>query len=103
MWKIDVYYGGRVLIPPAGRHAVLQLLHEGHPGVSRMKALARGVVWWPRIDSEVERMVKSCNACQVNRKEEPKVPLHQWEWPAKPWSSLHIDFAGPFQGRQFFT
>ena len=67
-----------------------------------MKALTRGVFWWPRIDSDVENMVKSCNTCQVNRKEEPKVPLHQWECPAKPWSRLHIDFAGPFQGRQFF-
>lgn len=23
-------------------------------------------------------------------------PLHPWAWPSKPWSRLHLDFAGPF-------
>ena len=29
-------------------------------------------------------------------------PLHPWEWPARPWSRIHIDYAGPFMGRMFF-
>ena len=36
--------GSRVVVPPAGREAVLELLHEGHPGVSRMRSLARSYV-----------------------------------------------------------
>ena len=31
----------RVVIPRLGRDTVLQELHEGHPGMSKMKALAR--------------------------------------------------------------
>ena len=27
----------------------MRVLHEGHPGASRMKALARVVVWWPSV------------------------------------------------------
>ena len=49
-----VLWGSRVVIPLALRPAVIQMLHEGHPGTSRMKALARGVVWWPGMDVELE-------------------------------------------------
>ena len=28
-------------------------------------------------------------------------PLHPWLWPTKPWQRLHLDFAGPFQGRMY--
>ena len=40
-----VLWGSRVVIPPAGCAHMLQFLHKGHPGITRMKALARGVVW----------------------------------------------------------
>lgn len=26
-------------------------------------------------------------------------PLHPWEWPEKPWTRLHVDYAGPFLGK----
>ena len=94
-----VLWGSRVVVPSAGREAVVRLLHEGHPGISRMKALARGVVWWPGLDSQLESKVKECVACQSSRKSPPKVPLHPWEWPTKPWVRLHVDFAGPFLGK----
>ena len=96
-----VLWGSRVVIPLALRPVVIQMLHEGHPGTSRMKALARGVVWWPGMDVELESKVKTCGACQANQKSPPQAPLHPWEWPSKPWSRLHIDFAGPFLGRTF--
>ena len=36
--------GSRVVVPKQGRQAVATLLHEGHPGITRMKRLARGYV-----------------------------------------------------------
>ena len=66
-----------------------------------MKALARGMVWWPRMDADLESVVQQCQPCQANRKAPPAAPLHPWEWPTKPWSRLHVDFAGPFQGKTF--
>ena len=71
-----ILWGNRVVIPPQGRTAVLQELHEGHPGMSRMKALARMYVWWPRLDADVEEAVRHCSNCQVNQSAPPPAPLH---------------------------
>ena len=40
-----ILWGARVVVPPQGRKAVLQELHEGHPGMTRAKGLARMFVW----------------------------------------------------------
>eukprot|EP00731_Ephydatia_muelleri_P037838 Em0575g5a len=51
-----VLWGSRVVVPPQGRQHVLEMLHEGHPGISRMKSLARGIVWWPKLDADQETL-----------------------------------------------
>ena len=81
---------------------VLKELHEGHPGIARMKNLARSYVWWPGLDSNIEELVNSCPQCQVAKSAPPKAPLHPWVWPSKPWERIHVDFAGPFQRKTFF-
>ena len=63
-----------------------------------MKMLARSVVWWPGMELDLEEQVKNCNDCQINQKTPKQAPLHPWEWPACPWTRLHIDHAGPFLG-----
>ena len=98
-----VLWGSRVIIPQSGQATVLEELHQGHPEVCRMKALARGVMWWPGMDGDIEEMVKECHQCQVNRKSPAAAPLHPWEWPAHPWASVHIDHAGPFLGKNFLV
>ena len=40
-----VLWGARVVVPPPGRQQVVQELHETHPGIARMKGLARSYVW----------------------------------------------------------
>ena len=94
-------WGSRVVIPPQGRKEVLSILHETHPGVFRMKSLARGYVWWPGMDKEIEERTRKCLTCQLQQKAPQIVPLHPWEWPYRPWSQLHIDYAGPFMGKMF--
>ena len=95
--------GSRVLVPLQYRKSVLEELHRAHPGVTKMKGLARSYVWWPRMDLEIEALVKECTQCQESRPSPSAAPLHPWEWPAKPWSRIHIDFAGPFLGQMFLV
>ena len=97
-----VLWGSRVVVPPQGRESVLQALHSAHPGGSRMKSFARCKVWWPGIDHDIELCTAKCSACQESRSRPAKVPLQPWEWPQKPWSRLHLDFAGPCLGGTYF-
>ncbi|XP_039213747.1 uncharacterized protein K02A2.6-like, partial [Crotalus tigris] len=94
-------WGNRVVIPTSMRTRVLESLHEGHPGIVRMKALARSHLWWPVLDKDIEAKVHACHLCQRSRPEMPQAPVHKWEETQSPWSRVHIDYAGPFQG-QFF-
>ena len=96
-----VLWGGRVVVPTKLRKRMLELVHEGHPGITRMKSLARGFVWCPGMDKDIEDHGKGCDVCQVSRHSEVKVPLHRWEWPQRPWERIHVDYAGPFLGRMF--
>ncbi|XP_058016881.1 uncharacterized protein K02A2.6-like, partial [Ahaetulla prasina] len=96
-------WGYRVVIPEKLRKRVLDLLHEGHPGIVRMKGLARSYVWWPLMDSEIAERVGKCQACQESRPLPPTAPVREWERPQGPWSRIHIDFAGPFHGQTFLV
>jgi len=66
-----------------------------------MKNKARGYVWWPGVDQDIEKVVRSCLSCQKVRNTPPKTPLHPWLWPTKPWRRVHVDFAGPFLNKMF--
>ena len=66
-----------------------------------MKALARSYVWWPKLDEDLEGIVKTCQECQQNHKEDQKTPLHPLEQPTRPWQRVHLDFAGPFKGQMW--
>ena len=46
-------------------------------------------------------MVRGCSVCQQERPGPPPSPLQPWQWPTRPWSRLHLDFAGPFLGHMF--
>ena len=89
------------MIPKSLRETVLKELHEVHPGISRMKALARSFVWWPGIDKDIEMTVKSCKQCCCNQSDPTSAPIHPWENPTSPWERIHIDYAGPFLGKMF--
>ena len=61
-----------------------------------MKLLARGFVWWPGIDGEIENVVKSCSLCLASRSKPETAPVHPWEVPSSVWERIHIDFARPW-------
>ena len=74
----------RIVIPKQLRCQVLELAHEGHPGILAMKQRLRTKVWWPGIDRGGERKEKGkvyadCqrNACESEIRKGVKVLLRQ--------------------------
>ena len=95
-------WGIRVIVPQTLHSQVLQSLHANHPGITRMKTIARSYFWWVGLDKDIEELGKSCQSCQANQSNPTVAPLHPWVWPDAPWKRIHVDFAGPFQGHTFF-
>ena len=91
------------MVPKSLQARILHMLHEGHPGIGSMRALARIYVWWPNIDEDIERYVKRCHSCQENRQNEPETLLYSWNAPTEPWARIHIDYAGPFEGKYWLV
>ena len=72
---------------------LLDDLHTEHPGMVRMKSLARSYLWWPSLDKQIEEKVSACTACGQARNMPSTAPLHVWKWPSHVLQRIHIDFA----------
>lgn len=86
-------WGMRVIIPTTYRERMLDLLHDTHLGITKMKAIARSHIWWPGLDQAIEELSARCEACQATAKNPPVTPLQSWIWPKAPWDRVHIDYA----------
>ena len=96
-------WGLRVVIPQQLKKRMLEELHEGHLGIVKMKSLARNHLWWPGIDREIEEVTRSCEGCQQMKRNPKLTPLHPWEFPGGPWRRIHLDFAGPIEGKMLLV
>lgn len=85
----------RIVVPISLRKRILKLAHIGHPGIERTKQRIRGKVWWPNVDKEVEKAVKSCLECQLVSNSAPPEPMSVRELPQQPWQVLAMDMLGP--------
>ncbi len=93
-------WGLRVVIPQKLQENVLSELHQQHPGIVKMKSLARMHVYWPNIDQAIEQKVRQCPDC--NQLTDPiKANQNNWIWPNKPGVRIHIDYAGPLDGMMY--
>ena len=88
-------WGKRVVVPPWVREEVMLELHEAHPGISRMKSLARQYVC--RHISQLK--VKTCKACHSTRKNPAPMGVAT---ATLAWSRVHTDYAGPFMGQNSY-
>ena len=98
-----VIWGSRVIIPGKFREKVLSELHNMHPGIVKMKLLSRSYVWWPKLDEAIEQTVRACRPCQEVSSKPALALLNPWKWTGTPWSRIHIDFAGPVEGKMILV
>ena len=68
-----------------------------------MKMLARGYVYWTNINRDIEETVGRCCNCQEAAKMPIKTELNSWAKETKPWERIHIDYAGPLNGKMYLV
>ena len=90
-----VLRGTRIVVPKKLRGRVIELGHEGHQGLVKMKQRLRTKVWWPGMDKDAETFCKTCHGCQVAGGLCHPEPLHMTELPQGPWQDIAVDFMGP--------
>lgn len=59
-----LFYCDRIVIPKDLQNRVLEIMHETHTGIVRMKMCARSYVWWKSFNIDIENYVASCLVCQ---------------------------------------
>ena len=87
--------GTRIVVPRILRDLVMKIAHEGHQGVVKTKNRLRSKVWWPKMDSDVEKLCKVCHGCQVVLGYGPPEPMSRVVPPSGPWQDYSADLMGP--------
>ena len=70
--------------------------------MSRMKSLSRLHIWFPNIDKEIEKLVKTCETCEKSSNSPKRSLLHPWDQSIEPMDHVHIDFF-EFKNRKFLA
>lgn len=70
---------------------------NAHLGFDRTYSAIRSRYFWPRMYSDIDIHVRTCNTCQKSKRNygNDKASLSPLPVPARPFSRLHIDILGP--------
>ncbi len=63
--------GDRIVIPQNLRPSMFKKMHAGHLGQEKCKRWARGTIFGPGINKNIEKMVNRCSICLVLRDRPP--------------------------------
>ena len=70
-----VLKGQRIVVPRALRRRALTDLHAAHQGLTRTKARARQVFYWPNMANDIANVIGSCDVCQLYAPSQQKEPM----------------------------
>ncbi|KAJ1525507.1 hypothetical protein ONE63_010315 [Megalurothrips usitatus] len=86
-----LYFKNRLVVPSELQNQVLHLLHEGHQGMVRSKALASQTVFWPGISKDIEDFVSQCHVCNRHAPLQRKTEIVLREIPELPYEVIACD------------
>lgn len=95
-----IFYGNLIVIPSKLQNIVLQLLHENHIGIVKMKLIARSYVWWLTLQNDIESFAQNCEICQQTRSVPKEIVKTKWPQTSIPFERIHTDFFH-LNGRNF--
>lgn len=85
-----ILYTKRLWIPSPLLRELLVRLHESHVGITKSIIRAQSFIWWPKINSDIEEMVKDCQKCATDRPNRSEL-LIITPLPAHPWQKIAVD------------
>ena len=88
-----VMNGNRLIIPKKLKTKILKDIHAGHRGKEACKSRARQVVYWPRIDHDIDVICESCQKCEYDRPSNPREPNIKLPQPSRAFEIISADFA----------
>ena len=105
--KFLILKGRLIAIPEELQRSVLELVHEGHLGMTKMKQHIRNFAYWPNYSSDIESYVKCCTACVSFQTKSDKLTFSEVaNESTAPWQTISVDLTGPsdlLQGKTLLT
>ena len=92
-----VFVDDQIVVPIDLRRRLLDILHFGHFGITKMETEAK-ISWWPEKKNDIEIKVKDRTACLAPGKnlvyKLPKKHYGRLEKMTKPGQEIQIDYTG---------
>ena len=92
----------RIVVPAELRKKLLDTLHFGHAGTTKISAEAK-IFWWPNMQKEIEVKTKNCVACMSSGKnlkyQLPKPNFGKLKTLTEPGQEIQIDFSGKLNNK----
>ncbi len=92
----------QIVLPLPYRDKILKMGHEipmaGHMGIRKTKARIAQHFYWPELNADVQKYVRTCHICQVVGKPQhtpSPAPLHPIPAFSEPFTRVLIDCVGP--------
>ena len=95
-----MFNGDRIIVPHSLRPEILHRIHEGHFGIDKCRARARGAVFMPSIDGAIDEMISQGSTCQKHQQSNQREPLIPQQVPERPWATVAAEIFY-YKGRDY--
>ena len=97
-----VFVDDQIAVPIDLRRRLIEILHFGHTGITKMLSDAK-IFWWPEMRKDIEQRVKDCTACLAPGKnvkyQIPKNKYRKLEKLSEPGQEIQNDFTGKLHNK----
>ena len=83
--------GERVVITTSMRGEMKKRVQTGHMGINSCLRLAKELMFWPGMTSEMRQYVATCGTCAMYGDRQPRETVIATEIPRKPWVKIATD------------
>ena len=98
-----IFMDDQIVVPVDLRRRLLDILHFGHAGLTKMTAEAK-IFWWPNVTRNIESKAKDCTACLASgenlKYQLPKSHYGNLKTLIEPGQEIQIDFTGKLHNKK---